>query len=272
MIEIKRDFYLKQLKEKQGNGLVKIITGIRRFGKSYLLFELYRKYLLQNGVKEEQIIALSLDNDENEKYWDPTNLSTYLKSKIINDEDMFYIFLDEAQLAITKEEYKNKGIIKFYNIINSLLKHKNVDIYITGSNSKFLSSDILTEFRGLCDKIRVHPLSFAEFMSIYPSDSYSGYRDYSLYSGLPYVASLKKAEDKIKYLNNILNNTYLKDIIERNNLKGDIVIDTLVDILASDTATLTNPTKLSNSFISHSIKTNTNTISTIAIIKIQLNF
>lgn len=189
MIEIKRDFYLKQLKEKQGNGLVKIITGIRRFGKSYLLFELYRKYLLQNGVKEEQIIALSLDNDENEKYWDSTNLSTYLKSKIINDEDMFYIFLDEAQLAITKEEYKNKGIIKFYNIINSLLKHKNVDIYITGSNSKFLSSDILTEFRGRCDKIRVHPLSFAEFMSIYPSDSYSGYRDYSLYGGLPYVAS-----------------------------------------------------------------------------------
>lgn len=108
MIEIKRDFYLKQLKEKQGNGLVKIITGIRRFGKSYLLFELYRKYLLQNGVKKEQMIALSLDNDENEKYWNPTNLSTHLKSKIINDEDMFYIFLDEAQLAITKEEYKNK--------------------------------------------------------------------------------------------------------------------------------------------------------------------
>lgn len=114
MIEIKRDFYLKQLKEKQGNGLVKIITGIRRCRKSYLLFELYRKYLLQNGVKEEQIIALSLDNDENEKYWNSTNLSTYLKSKIINDEDMFYIFLDETQLAITKEEYKNKGIIKLY--------------------------------------------------------------------------------------------------------------------------------------------------------------
>lgn len=261
MVEIKRDLYLKQLIEKQGNGMVKVVTGVRRCGKSYLLFELFRKYLLKSGVNNEQIISLSLDDDENEKYREPLELSQYLKSKITNDDDVFYILLDEAQLAITEEEYKGNGIIKLYGILNSLLKHKNVDIYITGSNSKFLSSDILTEFRDRGDEIRVHPLSFAEFMSVYSGDSYSGYRDYSLYGGLPYVTTIKTAEEKSKYLTTLFRNTYIRDIIERHNLKGDIVMDTLVDILASDTATLTNPTKLANSFVSRSIKTNANTIS-----------
>ncbi len=261
MIEIKRDYYLNQLIEKQGNGMVKIITGIRRCGKSYLLFKLFRKYLLQNGIKEKQIIALSLDDDENEEYLDPTKLSKYLKSKITNDEENFFILLDEAQLAITDEEYKGKKMIRLYGILNSLLKHKNVDVYITGSNSKFLSSDILTEFRGRGDEIRVYPLSFAEFMSVYSNDAYSGYREYSLYGGLPYVVIIKKIEEKIKYLNTLFKNTYLKDIIDRHNLKNDMVMENLVNILASDIATLTNPTKLANSFISHSIKTNANTIS-----------
>lgn len=261
MLEIKRDSYLNKLIEKQGNGMVKIVTGIRRCGKSYLLFELFRKHLLASGVSKEQIIALSLDDDENEEYLDPSNLSKYLKSKITNDEDEFYILLDEAQLAITEEEYKGKGMIKLYGILNSLLRHRNVDIYITGSNSKFLSSDILTEFRGRGDEIRVYPLSFAEFMSVYSGDSYAGYRDYSLYGGLPYVTTMKSSEEKVKYLSNLFKNTYLKDIIDRHHLKGDIVMDTLVDILSSDTATLTNPTKLANSFVSHSIKTNANTIS-----------
>lgn len=261
MIEIKRDLYLNQLIAKQGNGLVKIITGIRRCGKSYLLFELFRKYLLSHGIKEEQIIALSLDAIENEKYLDPVNLYSYLNSKITNENDMFYILLDEAQLVITDDEYKNKKAVKLYSVLNSLMKHQNVDIYITGSNSKFLSSDILTEFRGRGDEIRVHPLSFNEFMSIYPNDAYSGYRDYSLYGGLPYVALVKTPEEKIKYLSTIFENTYLKDIIERHNLKGDIVIDTLVNILSSNISALTNPIKLANSFISQSIKTNVNTIS-----------
>lgn len=261
MVEIKRDLYLNQLIEKQGNGMVKIVTGIRRCGKSYLLFELFRKYLLSSGVRAEQIIALSLDDDENEEYLDPKNLSRYLKSKISNDEDMFYILLDEAQLAITEEEYKGNGMVKLYGILNSLLRHRNVDIYITGSNSKFLSSDILTEFRGRGDEIRVYPLSFAEFMSVYSGDAYSGYRDYSLYGGLPYVTTIKSADEKVKYLNNLFKNTYLRDIVDRHNVRGDIVMDTLVDILSSDTATLTNPTKLANSFVSHSIKTNANTIS-----------
>lgn len=153
-------------------------------------------------------------------------------------------------------------MIKLYGILNSLLKRRNVDVYITGSNSKFLSSDILTEFRGRGDEIRVFPLSFREFMSVYQGDSYSGYRDYSLYGGLPYVVNIKSQEEKVKYLTNMFKNTYLRDIIERYKLKGDIVMDTLVDILASDMATLTNPTKLANSFMSHSIKTNANTIST----------
>ncbi len=262
MQEIKRDLYLNQLIEKQGNGMVKIVTGIKGCGKSYLLFELFRKYLLVNGVTNEQIIALSLDDDENEEYLNPSNLSKYLKSKITNDEDKFYILLDEAQLAITEEEYKGKGMIKLYGILNSLLRRRNVDIYITGSNSKFLSSDILTEFRGRGDAIRVHPLSFLEFMSVYSKDPFTGYRDYSLFGGLPYVTTMKSTEEKVRYLNNLFKNTYLKDIIDRHNLKGDIVMDTLINILSSNTATLTNPTRLANSFISHSIKTNANIVST----------
>ena len=174
---------------------------------------------------------------------------------------MFYIFLDEAQLAITEDEYKHKSRIKLYGILNSLLRHNNVDIYITGSNSKFLSSDILTEFRGRGDEIRVHPLSFAEFMSVYQGNSYDGYREYSLYGGLPYITKIKSPEEKSKYLDTIFKSTYLNDILERYHLRGDMVIDYLVDILASNTATLTNPTKLANSFMSNSIKTNANTIS-----------
>ncbi len=200
MKEIKRELYLNQLINKQFNGMIKIITGIRRCGKSYLLFELFRKYLLDNGVPSDHIITLSLEEDENEEYRDPSNLSKFLKSKIKNDKDEFYILLDEAQLAITKEEYQNQGMIKLYGILNSLLKRRNVDVYITGSNSKFLSSDVLTEFRGRGDEIRVYPLSFMEFMSIYPSDSYTGYREYSLYGGLPFVTTIKTPEEKIKYL------------------------------------------------------------------------
>ena len=261
MTEIKRDLYLNQLIEKRGNGMIKIITGIRRCGKSYLLFELFRKYLLENGVKENHIIALSLEDDENSDYLDPKELSRFLKSKISDGDEMYYILLDEAQLAISKDEAKNKESIQLYGVLNSLLKKKNVDVYITGSNSKFLSSDVLTEFRGRGDEIRIHPLSFSEFMSTYKGDSYSGYREYSLYGGLPYVASLAKDENKIKHLNSMFKNTYLKDIIERYSLKGDVVVETLTDILASDIATLTNPTKLANAFNSNSIKANANTIS-----------
>ena len=261
MIEIERDYYLNQLVTKKGNGLIKIITGIRRCGKSFLLFNLFRKHLLKTGIDEKHIISLSLDDDENEKYLDPANLSKYLKERIINDNDSFYILLDEVQLAITEDEYKDKKRIRLYGILNSFLKYQNVDVYITGSNSKFLSSDILTEFRGRGDEIRVHPLSFKEFMSVYKGDAYAGFRDYSLYGGLPYIVNLVNSEEKIKYLNSLFKSTYLKDIIERYNVKNTLVIDTLVNILSSDISTLTNPTKLANSFTSYSIKTNANTIS-----------
>lgn len=261
MKEIKRESYLNQFIAKQGNGMVKIISGVRRCGKSYLLFELFRNHLITSGVKKDHIIELALDDDENAIYRNPDNLSQYIHSKIIDNEEMFYLLLDEAQLAISKEEYEGKEMIRLYGILNGLLRRRNVDVYITGSNSKFLSSDILTEFRGRGDEIRIHPLSFAEFMSIYPGDNYSGYREYSLYGGLPFLTTLTEPEDKIKYLNDLFRNTYLKDIIERHHLKGDVIMDTLVDILASSTASLTNPNKLANSFVSHSMKTNENTIS-----------
>lgn len=262
MEEIKRDLYLEQLKERQANGLVKIVTGVRRCGKSYLLFELFRKYLLASGVKEYQIIALSLDDDENTEYRDPAKLSEYLKSRILNESEMFYILLDEAQLAITEDEYKNKGIIRLYGILNGLLRRRNVDVYITGSNSKFLSSDVLTEFRGRGDEIHVNPLSFREFMSVYGGAPDNGYREYSMYGGLPLVLSKKSPQDKIKYLTDLFKNAYLRDIVERHNLRGDTVIETLTDILASDIASLTNPAKLAKAFESHSIKTNEKTVST----------
>lgn len=262
MKEIQRDLYLNQLKKKMGNGLVKVITGIRRCGKSYLLFKLFRDYLLSAGVKPEHIIALSLEDDENEEFLDPARLSAYLKSKIGDDQETYYILLDEAQLAITEAERRGKGTIKLYGILNSLMKRGNVDVYVTGSNSRFLSSDILTEFRGRSDEIRVHPLSFAEFMSAYPGDVYSGYREYSIYGGLPYVLALGDAAEKENYLSRLSSHVYLKDIIERHSLRGDVVMDALVDVLSSDIGALTNPTKLVKTFFSNSMKTNVNTIAT----------
>lgn len=262
MKEIARNQYLDQLIERQGNGLIKIITGVRRCGKSYLLFELFRKYLLNSGIKQEQIISLQLDDDNNISYRNPDVLSSYLNSRIINSNEIFYVLLDEAQLAISDEEYKGKGIIRLYGILNGLLHRKNVEVYITGSNSKFLSSDIMTEFRGRGDEIHVNPLSFSEFMSVYDGDVYSGYKEYSMFGGLPLVLSEKTVERKSKYLIDLFKNTYIKDIIERHDLRGDTVIEALTDVLASDISSLTNPSKLANTFCSHSIKTNEKTIST----------
>lgn len=261
MQEIKRDMYLNQLIDRKENGLVKVITGVRRCGKSYLLFTLFRKYLESCGAKEYQIISLALDVEENIEYRDPSKLSEYLRSKILNDNEQFYILLDEAQLAITDEELKGKQPIRLYSILNGLLRRNNVDVYITGSNSKFLSSDIMTEFRGRGDEVRVFPLSFAEFMSAYPGDKHSGYDFYSMYGGLPLVLSKTSDDARIKYLTGLMKDTYLKDVIERHKLRGNVVMETLMDILASDVGSLTNPTKLANNFGSHSIKTNDNTVS-----------
>ncbi len=261
MKEIKRDSYLQKLIDRKENGLVKVITGVRRCGKSYLLFNLFYNYLLSNGIKEDYIICLSLDEEKNRKYRKPDELYNYLYSRITDDKEMFYILIDEAQLAIDDGELLGKEPIRLYGILNGLLHKNNVDVYITGSNSKFLSSDIMTEFRGRGDEVRVNPLSFFEFMSAYDGDKNSGYAIYSRYGGLPFVLSKKTDEEKEKYLIDLFKNTYIKDVIERNKLRGDIIMENLIDVLASDVGSLTNPTKLSNTFNSHSIKTNEKTLS-----------
>lgn len=259
---IKRDLYLNQLINRKDNGLIKIVTGIRRSGKSYLLFKIFYNHLLECGVKEENIITLALDDDLNREYRNPDKLCSYLHSKITNKTDMFYILLDEIQFAISDKELKGKEQVRIYGILNGLLRLDNVDIYITGSNSKFLSSDIMTEFRGRGDEVRVFPLSFSEFYSANLwDDKYVAWNEYSTYGGLPMLLTKKTDEEKINYLKDLLTKTYIQDVVERNNLKGDVVIDTLVNILASSIGSLTNPTKLANTFASNDIKTNDKTLS-----------
>lgn len=260
---IKRDLYLNKLIRKKNNGSIKIITGLRRSGKSYLLNNLYYDYLLSEGVKKEQIIKLALDDDRNREYRNPDNLSKFLYSKITSETEKFYFLLDEVQFAISDEEIKSKEPIRLYGILNGLLILKNVDVYVTGSNSKFLSSDIATEFRGRGDIIHVNPLSFAEFYSAYKNgDKYDAWDEYSTYGGMPMLLGLETDEEKAEYLNNLFKNTYIRDIIERNNLRGDVTIDTLVDVLASSVGSLNNPTKIAKIFASNGIKTVDKTIST----------
>ena len=262
MNPVKRDLYLNKLIDKKENGLVKIITGIRRCGKSYLLFHLFYDYLLSCGVKKENIITLSLDDDRNREFSDPDKLSEYLYHHIQSSDEMYYVLLDEVQFAISEKEQKGNQPIRLYGILNGLLRMGNVDIYVTGSNSKFLSSDIMTEFRGRGDEVRIYPLSFSEFFSsgIY-SDRYQAWNEYSMYGGMPLLLTKKSDAEKSSYLKTLLSRTYLYDVVERNNLKGDVVLDTLVDILASSIGSLTNPTKLSKTFASSNIKVSDITIS-----------
>lgn len=260
---IKRDLYLQKLIDRRENGSIKIVTGIRRCGKSFLLFELFRRYLLDNGVPEQNIIALSLDGESGKPYRDPFKLYEFLRSSLSDPKQMYYVLLDEVQFAITHDELhgKSKDPLALYDILNELLGMRNVDVYVTGSNSKFLSTDVMTEFRGRGDEVRVYPLSFSEFMSAYSSDRRSGFAEYMLYGGLPQIMNFKTDEQKAAYLSGLFRNTYGKDVIERYDLRGDDVLDALVDILASSVGSLTNPKKLADSFCSHGIKTNSNTIS-----------
>lgn len=259
---IDRKLYLDQLINKKQNGLIKIITGIRRCGKSFLLFNLFYNYLIKSGVKESNIISLILDDDKNRKYRDPDNLSEYLYSRIKNKEEMYFILLDEVQFAIKNDEIKNDNEIRLYGILNGLLRLDNVDIYITGSNSKFLSSDILTEFRGRGDEVRVYPLSFSEYYSSCANkDKLDVWNEYSMFGGMPALILKKTDEEKIKYLKDLINNTYIKDVIERNNIKNNTVIDSLFNILASSIGSLTNPTKLANTFKSNGINVTDVTLS-----------
>ena len=260
---VKRDLYLNKLINKMDNGLIKIITGIRRCGKSYLLFRIFRNYLIESGVKESNIISLALDDDRYREYRNPDKLSEFLYSKIINPQEMYYVLLDEVQFAISEKELKSKEQIRLYGILNGLLRLENVDIYVTGSNSKFLSSDIMTEFRGRGDEVRVYPFSFSEFYSSFLNkDKYEAWNEYSSYGGLPMLLTKKSDSEKIGYLKDLLQKTYIQDVVERNHLKGNVVIDTLVDILASSVGSLTNPSKLARTFVSNNIKTTDVTLST----------
>lgn len=236
MESIKRDVYLQRLKDREQNGLVKIITGIRRCGKSYLLNTLFYSYLKDKGVQEDHIIKISLDDDENSDLLLPKALSRHIKS-LITDSNLYYILLDEIQLADN-----------FVGVLNGLLKLPNVDIYVTGSNSKFLSTDIVTEFRGRGDEVRILPLSFSEFMSVYKGSVSDGWKEYYTYGGLPLVLLQQSEEAKMNYLKGQLKNVYLNDIIDRNRVQNEEQINAIVEILASSVGSLTNPLKLSNTF------------------------
>lgn len=261
MKTIERNIYLQQLINKKENSLVKVITGIRRCGKSFLLFNIYYNYLLTQGISEDCIIRLSLDDDDNRSYRNIDNLSAFLKSKITNDNKTYYIMLDEVQFAISDEEKRGAEPIRLYGLLNGLMRRSNVDIYVTGSNSRFLSSDIMTEFRGRGDEIRVYPLTFSEFYSAYGTDKYEAFEQYCAYGGLPMILSRADDAEKSKYLGDLLKNVYIKDIVERHSLRGNVVLYGLIDVLASSVGSLSNPTRLANTFVSNGIKTNENTVS-----------
>ena len=238
MKEIKREQYLNELISARENKLIKVITGIRRCGKSYLLDPIFKNYLLDSGIKEDHIIKLDLDLIENKKFRDPMELFNYVMSKV-TDKEMYYILLDEIQLVNDFEE-----------VLNSFLKKNNLDVYVTGSNSKFLSSDIITEFRGRSTEIKVYPLSFSEYVELKHISIDEAWKEYILYGGLPPVVLQENEKQKREYLHNLFEATYLKDIIERNDVKRKDVLDSVVNILASSVGSLTNPMNIYKTYIS----------------------
>lgn len=235
-MEIKRDYYLNKLIDAKNDGLIKVVTGIRRSGKSYLLNTLFYNHLLENGIKDDHIIKVALDDSDNDELLIPKNLSKYVKEKII-DKDVYYVILDEVQL-----------VENFERVLNGLLRISNIDIYVTGSNSKFLSSDIITEFRGRGEDIKVYPLSYYEFMSIYKGDKFDGWIEYITYGGLPLVVTMNSDERKTAYLKEQQKNVYINDVVERNDIKNDVELVSLVEIISSSIGSLSNPKKLSDTF------------------------
>lgn len=235
-MEIKRDLYLNKLIRKKNNGLIKIVTGVRRCGKSYLLFNLFHNHLLEEGVDEDHIIEVALDDRSNKELRNPDNMLKFVKERIV-DKETYYIILDEVQL-----------LDEFEDVLNSFLHIRNADIYVTGSNSKFLSSDLITEFRGRGDEIRIYTLSFREFVSVYDGSLDEAWDEYFNYGGLPLILSMETVEDKIEYLTSLFQKVYLSDIVERNKVRNKDELDELVDILASAIGSLTNPSKLAKTF------------------------
>lgn len=250
MKEINRDSYLKKLIDRKENNLIKIITGIKRSGKSYLLDPIYKNYLLDNGVDNNHIIKIDLDLRANKKFLDPDYLDNYVRNSI-RDEKVYYFLLDEIQ-----------NVPDFESVLNGFLKIPNLDVYVTGSNSKFLSSDIITEFRGRGDEIRVYPLTFSEFLSAFDGTKEEAWNSYIMFGGLPLILNQKTDEQKRNYLISLFNTTYLKDTIERNNINRVDVLDSLINLLSSSIGSLTNPKKISDTFISNGFKdVSINTIS-----------
>lgn len=248
---IKRDRYLDKLIRKKENGLVKVITGIRRCGKSYLLFEIYHQYLNQIGVDDAHIIELSLDDDMNIRYRNPLELGQYIRSLIVDKSNMYYVFLDEIQkVATIPNPYlpDSDETVGFVDVLLGLMKIKNVDLYVTGSNSKMLSSDILTEFRGRGDEIKVNPLSYSEFYHAYGNDKRHAWRDYFTYGGMPLILSYANHEDKSKYLKDLFDKIYIDDITSRHKVKDKGALDDILNILSSSVGSLTNAKKISDTF------------------------
>ena len=238
---IERNDYLNKIIARRENGLIKVLTGIRRCGKSYMLNIIFYNYLIETGVKDDHIIKLALDREENRKYHNSKLLNEYIFSKI-KDTDMYYVLIDEIQLT--------EG---FEFVLNGLLYEKNIDVYVTGSNSRFLSSDIITEFRGRSDEVRIYPLSFAEFVNAYDGDRYEAWNEYVTYGGMPLILKQRTDEQKSKYLTSLYDLTYKKDIVDRNNIDKPDILDTLINILASSVGSLTNPQKIYNTFVSNGI-------------------
>ena len=247
-----REQYLNKIISKKDNGRIKIITGLRRSGKSVLLFQLYRDWLISEGIHEDHIIALALDIWENAKYRNPIELDKYVRDRMVADGEKYYIFIDEIQfVAEIQNPYVDNpdAKISFIDVVLGFMQMKNADVYVTGSNSRMLSSDILTQFRDRGDEIRVYPLSFAEFYREYKGDKRGAWQDYYTYGGMPFVTSLETHEEKSRYLKDLFDRTYIKDVLERHEIKNDAaVLSILLDILASGIGSLTNPTKLSNTF------------------------
>ena len=235
-MEIKRDIYLDRLIRREKNGLIKVVTGVPRCGKSYLLFNLFHNYLLDKGVQENHIIEIALDDRSNKELRDPDNMLKYVKERIV-DRDTYYIILDEVQL-----------LAEFEDVLNSFMHIRNADVYVTGSNSKFLSSDLVTEFRGRGDEIRIYPLSFREYCSVYEGSADEAWDDYFTYGGLPLILSRETPEEKAEYLMSLFQKVYLSDIVDRHKVRNREELDELVDILASAVGSLTNPLKLANTF------------------------
>lgn len=242
---IKRDKYLQMIINKKENGLIKVITGIRRCGKSFLLFYLFYDHLLESGVDKDHIITIALDDDLYIKYRNPDELSKYIREKIIDDK-MYYVLVDEVQYAISKKELKNSEEIKLYNVLNGLMRLRNVDIYVTGSNSKMLTKDVLTAFRGRSDEVKVYPLSFKEYYDFIGGDRSLAYEDYALYGGMPLVLSKKTDAEKVDYLKRLFTEVYFKDIVERYDIELLDVLSELTDDLCSSIGSLTNASKIAN--------------------------